>query len=69
MVEFQTNSFMNGKKTIEKSRRIRRHNKTLVETAPAKSHPTDYFVDGYYGAYQSTRTVVAVGLATALVLE
>ena len=60
---------MHGKKLIAKHRHVRRHNKTLAENVSSKPQPADYFADGYYGTYQSTRTVVAVGLATPLVLE
>ena len=60
---------MNGKRTIEKPRRTRPQNKGLV-THPthAAARPSEYFQDGYF-AMHYTRTVVAAGLATALVLE
>lgn len=60
---------MNGKKLTAKNRHTRRQNKTLADHVPSKHEPEEYLMDGYYGTYQTTRTVIAVGLATALVLE
>ncbi len=57
---------MNGKHTIEKPRRTK-----VQRSEPQQTHdsrkPSEYFMDGQYTRY--TRTVIAVGLANALVLE
>lgn len=57
-------------KKIDRNRRAKRQVKTQ-ESGNAKlvRVPTDYFDDGYYYGARYARTVIAVGLANALVFE
>jgi hypothetical protein len=63
---FQKRQSMHVKRTIEKPRRQKSH-RTAEHPKPNMRRAED-FEDGYY-TMRSTRTVIAAGLANALVLE
>lgn len=61
---------MKRKKVRTKTRRIKRqHNVAVTRDTHSTPAAPQYFEDGYYYSLHAHRTVIAAGLANAVVLE
>ncbi len=61
---------MSAKKSVDRIRRAKRQVKLQESPRPKPAPlPSEYFQDGYYYGAGYARTVIATGLANALVFE